>query len=104
MYYNRIQLVTLDGQSQVNLYRVTYPGALDFDFRYVLGDVLNVQFKCKFTFRQDYIFWVDYARDRIMRATGVETTSSSTITDMVTTGISCAGKQPQNNGYFNYCM
>lgn len=39
---------------------------------------------------QEYIFWVDFSNDRIIRGRGVETPSSP-YTTLVNSGISCAG-------------
>ena len=43
------------------------------------------------TDRQEYVFWVDFTNDRIIRGRGIET-PSSTYTTLVTSGITCAGK------------
>ena len=40
-------------------------------------------------FRKDYVFWISFNYDRIVRGQGIET--PSTITNLVTSDISCAG-------------
>ena len=40
-------------------------------------------------FRKGYVFWISFNYDRIVRGQGIET--PSTITNLVTSDISCAG-------------
>lgn len=53
---------------------------------------MKFMYDCSFfKLRQGYVFWVDFTNDNINRATGIET-PGATITNLVTTGITCAGK------------
>ena len=46
------------------------------------------------------MFWVDYSNDNINRVTGIEMAApSSSIRNLVTTGIGCAGKFLTVNHY-----
>ena len=54
-----------------------------------------MEFKCDtwFICRRDYVFWVDFNGDNIVRGTGIVTLSPSSVINLVTTDISSAGKR-----------
>ena len=94
VYSSLIRRVNTDGANQLNVYSTTYPRVLDFDFRSVVINfsIFGIHSILLYACRENALFWVDFTNDIIKRAPGVETPSTSTMTNFLTRGISCTGK------------
>ena len=108
VYSTLVRRVNIDGQNLVTIYSATYPRALDFDYQWVLLYSCDYNNMVIFIKRLEYVFWVDFSNDRIIRARGIETPSS--YQTLVSSGITCAGMWKHrnvcavsiHNGYFDF--